>query len=403
MLRLANSGIQKEIALVLELAAPLPDEKLVRSLLAADQAHSQDEVVDWNLVEAFAGKHQLLTFLYPRLTEFAAGQIPPVTLDRFHRAYWLNIQRSVRFASRLLDVQSILHDAGVEIAALRGPALMENLYQNPGFRVFNDLDILLHPDDFPACYHSLCQAGWQPSLDLLSKEQRWITRGDRDLVFAREKVVLEVHWAVDERGYSFPLDAEFFLEGTVVVDLLDSKVNVLEPSKAFLMMCLHGVRHQWEKLIWAVDLSWFVHAHPQMDWHAYWDLACSLGFRRVTAMSILAAEATTGAQFPQAVLLAARSDRTASSQVSVALDRQLARDGKFTNSGYRRALFELRYNISARERLSAKFFLVADRLFTPRQSDWRWLTLPTWLYSIYYLLRPLRLILDVLRTGFKQI
>jgi hypothetical protein len=41
--------------------------------------------------------------------------------------------------------------------------------------------------------------------------------------------------------------------------------------------------------------------------------------------------------------------------------------------------------------------MVANRLFVPRQSDWRTFRLPERLYWLYYPLRPLRLLWSAVR------
>jgi hypothetical protein len=354
--------------------------------------------VAWEKAMEFARRHHLLTMFYPRLSELPEGLAPSGVLAEVKALFRLNLLRSARLGLLLETVHDTLARQGIEMIAMRGPLLAEMLYQPaPGMRVFSDLDILVHLQDFPTVYDRLAREGYQPAKPLTELERRWIVRGDRDLVFYMDKDILEVHWAVDEPGYCFPLKNEQYWEGMESHHLLDGNYLTFGSRMLFLNLCLHGVRHRWEKLAWVLDLAWFAHSQADFDWQGFWDWACTLGFRRAVAISMLMAELVGGAHFPEGVREVVWSETKALRLTRANLEGLFSGKTSHPRRSYQRALHDLVYDLQVRERWSAKLYMVVDRLFTPRQSDWGALRLPEGLYWLYYLLRPLRLVWSTLR------
>ena len=380
-----------EIELVLRLAQPgSPEPRDLQALL-----HNR---LDWEKVRLFARKHSLLPFFYPRLAELADGMVPAAVLAEAQELFRLNMLRSTRLGGHLVRLRQVLEGHGIEFMALRGPLLAEIVYQPvPGVRTFSDLDILVHPQDFPSVYAALGEAGCPPVKLLTEQEQRWIVRGDRDFAFYLGADVLEVHWAVDEPGYCFPLKNSQFWEAKTSHRLLGDDFYTFNPDLFFLSMCLHGARHRWEKLAWAFDLAWFAHSQQDFDWQGFWVWACGLGFRRVAAMGMQMAELVGSARFPDEMRRAYWRENMALRLTHQNLESLLLSGAGRSRSSYKQAMNDLAYDLQARERLAAKVYLVADRLFTPRQSDWRAFRLPERLYWLYTPLRPLRLLWSALK------
>ncbi len=383
--------LSPEIELVLRLARPgSQDPDDLQSLLW--------QGIDWEQVRQFARRHSLLAFFYRRLAELPPGAAPAEILAEARDLFRLSLARSARLGVRLADVQQVLAARGIAMLALRGPLLAEMLYQPlPGVRTFSDLDILVHPDAFPAAYTALSEAGYVAVKPLLKQEQRWIVRGDRDFSFQAGPDVLEVHWAVDEPGYCFPLKNAQFWEGITPHRLPEAEFLTFSPPLLFLNLCLHGARHRWEKLAWAFDLAWFVHSQADFDWLAFWEWAGRLGFRRVAAMGMQMAELVGGARFPEGLQEAYWADTAALRLTRRNLEELLLPGQRPRQAAYVQALNDLAYDLQARERLAARVYMVANRLFVPRQSDWQALRLPERLYWLYYPLRPLRLLWSALR------
>jgi hypothetical protein len=355
--------------------------------------------LDWARLESLAQPHGLLPMLYPAVAGQPQGYIPDEVLERWRDFALLSELRSLRLTQELLGLQALLSRNRIEMLALRGPALAALIYPGAGLRLFSDLDILVQPENFPEVYDLLVSEEFQPVFPLKDKERSWITRGDRNFSFCKETTILEVHWSIEEPAFRYPLKLQDFWQSRRSVRLLEGGgwVDTLGVFEMLLHLCLHGARHRWEKLVWLADLAWFAQSNLEFDWLSFWERVQSLGFCRVCGFSLLLAQELVGLALPDRLSRALREDvinrRLAG---GVALDL-LHPPGSPRPALTQSALNDLRYALLIREGLLPKAYLVLDRLFTPRQSEWRSLHLPGILYPLYYVYRPLRLLWNVFR------
>ena len=75
---------------------------------------------------------------------------------------------AVRLERHLLDVSARLGDAAITVAVLKGAATAHLDYEDPALRQFGDVDLLVHPEDFPRVCRvgvrrlasAICVASW---------------------------------------------------------------------------------------------------------------------------------------------------------------------------------------------------------------------------------------------------
>ena len=56
----------------------------------------------------------------------------------------------------------------------------------------------------------------------------------------------------------------------------------------------------------------------------------------------------------------------------------------------------VKYYLRSRERYRDRVYYVLDQTFMPKQADWIAISMPAFFYPLYFLLRPLRLLLKLL-------
>ena len=70
-----------------------------------------------------------------------------------------------------MECVNLLADNGVEHVVLKGPIFALQAYHNLSLRQFSDLDILIHPKDFPKVYDLLEASGFVPKHKLGRKQK----------------------------------------------------------------------------------------------------------------------------------------------------------------------------------------------------------------------------------------
>ena len=224
---------------------------------------------DWTLNQAEA--ERVAALLYPVMRPLG---VPSPILERLH-ATWVKGRRQYLLGvQQLSGVLSVFEREGVPVIPLRGPALADLLYRDPGLRPFTDLDLLIPEKHLPRALPLLAALGYrhmEAGLPL-PHELAWrhaasFTAEDPDTL------PIDLHWGVVDYPGIAPAAAINHQE------LWDRAVRVegpggirwgLCPEDLLIYLALHwAVHHALSGLIWELDLALLISRHGQaLDWDA---------------------------------------------------------------------------------------------------------------------------------------
>lgn len=236
------------------------------------------EGLDWERALQRAEAERLLPLLYAAVRSLP---LPDGVLGRL-RAGWLGGRRQ-----HLLGVEQLCHvlaafeQEGVSVLTLKGPALGETLYRDPGLRPFTDLDLLVRPADAPRAISLLSALGYR-HLDAghsLPYELAW--RHAAPFVGAEggpDRLPIDLHWGlVDSPGIAPapPIDHGELWERAVKVDAWDQPARGLCPEDLLIYLAVHwALHHALSGLIWGLDLALLLRrSGGDLDWEGVADRA----------------------------------------------------------------------------------------------------------------------------------
>jgi hypothetical protein len=159
------------------------------------------------------------------------------------------IHRNAEFAAfawtqSLKGILAAFHGAGLRVIALKGPCLAERLYGNAALRTCHDLDLLVRGSDLAHAERLLTELGFQPNG----------LRDDYHRPWSRQALNLELHHNVENpRAFEFDLDAAW--SRATPAEFHGAAVYLFAPSDELLYLCLHSVRHRFERLSLILDLA----------------------------------------------------------------------------------------------------------------------------------------------------
>jgi hypothetical protein len=160
----------------------------------------------------------------------------------------------------------------------------------------------------------------------------------------------------------------------------------LAPEDLLLALCAHGAKHFWARLGWICDVSELIGAQNDIVWPRVLTRARMLGSERMLLLGLFLARDLLGAQPPEAVFHEAQSDarvRSLAAQVKAWLPLE-----EDPPTG---ALPSMRFHLAVRERLHDRIRYCLEGGLRPSYADWQFLPLPDPLFSLYYLIRPIRI------------
>ncbi len=198
---------------------------------------------------------------------------------------WTQTLRSTLAAFRQADLPAI---------SLKGPCLAERLYGHSALRPCFDLDLLVRPSDLARARGVLSDIGFEPYGSADDYHSRWL----------RHATILELHQDL-ENPHAFLIDMDALWERSHMSLFQGEPIQLLGPSDELLYLCLHAVRHRFERLRLVLDLAFAFRRIPLPPGRVPgWDDPV---FNNTLALgSLMAARLDSGIPMPQGLRMRPR-------------------------------------------------------------------------------------------------
>lgn len=355
----------------------------IHALLAED--------LDWAYLLPTARAHGMMPLLYWHLEAACPDAVPQATMDELRERFQDNARCNLRLTRELLGLLALLESRGIPAVPYKGPALAASLYGNLALRQFRDLDILVHREDVPGAREALVSQGYRREHRLSPLQQELFLRSQCEAIFQHAGgFVVELHWEITPRYFSFPLDVGGLLERAERSPLAGADVPGLSAEDLLLILCVHGSKHRWERLEWICGVARLLQRdHESVNWDRIVERATMLGARRMLFLGLFLAVDLLEAPLPGGVLQEARED-----QAVKALAGQ-SRERLFLDTGgppkiLDESLFHP-FHLMMRERMRDRIRHCFRLAMTPTARDWAIAYVPAAFSPLYHVFRPIRL------------
>jgi len=173
------------------------------------------------------------------------------------------------------------------------------------------------------------------------------------------------------------------------VSLGGETVQGFSPEASLLILCIHGSDHLWCYLQMICDIAELLRVHPEMDWKWVMEQADIQGSTRMLFLGLRLARDLLGVTLPEEVVHRMEADRVVRS-LAEQLRQRLFREAY----GLPGVVLQLRMRERWWDKAWYGLYYMQFYLLTPHPEDRVFQPLPAWLSPLYYLLRPLRLVVS---------
>jgi len=362
-------------------------------------AQALKEKIDWDHVVEEAFRHGTASLLFWNLSRLGTECIPKATFDQLETAYNAIARWNLSLTGELLKLLNLFRTHGIRALPLKGPALAAAAYGNVSLRIFGDLDILMPREDILKGKDLLQLEGYQPKLHLTASQEVEYLRSHHDYKFVRtaDGIVVELQWGITQWSFAFPLDFDEIWEHREIGSLAGAPVFNLPPETLLLILCVHGTKHRWEKLMWICDIAELVDAdRDKIDWPRLLERARARGGERMLLLGLYLAQDLLGTALPGEVVARINVDsriKSLAAQVDKALFPESSKASAFYDEHpifYWKARERMRDKLALLWKYLPEYFF---RLVVPNKKDQAVVQLPPFLSIGYYLIRPVRLVL----------
>lgn len=346
--------------------------------------------VDWGALRAAAEFHRLGPLLFRHVNDAASDACPPGELDVVRREARAVLAVNMALVAELRELVPLLRQHGIEPLVLKG-AVLARLFGGIDARPSDDLDLLVPRAQALETWSLLADRGYDARPPIAARwRARWV-RDSNEQLFARagDGLLVDLHWELYFRGYSFDLPQDDLRARAAEVDLGGFGVRSLGPEDTLLFLVIHAAKHEWSSLGWLADVAQLIRSTP-IRWEAVVSWASTPGRRRCVSVGLTLAARLLDAPVPPEVLAALEDARSRSlaEGISSALCRfppaAMERPGTWASLA-RSVWYECLELPADRARH------LYDWLVLPRPGDFAALPLPRWAWPAYFAIRPVRL------------
>jgi hypothetical protein len=372
----SKSSFLGEWAVLLECASPLFDSQRIGELTRS---------LDWSRLLVLAEEHGVLGHLAKPLLELNENLVPAEirrTLLERHRA---QVFAALRMNAELFRLLELFAAKDIPALVVKGPVLAMQAYGDATMRSYGDLDVLIRQRDIRRATESLLAKGYQAAVPL-SAIDAGIIPGQYLFSKPDPKLFVELHNDFTLRYFPRRLPIEDFFARQIRVSLDAHEAPALAAEDELVLICIHGAKHLWERLIWIADVAALVSRQTSIDWRGATETAKEVGAERMLHTGLRLASDLLHAGLPDTVLAAVQADLGAG-KLAASVRTWLAAAGNAAPSIIERAAFRLRMRGGA---FSAPTYLLRLSL-SPTEEDWKQGASETWHGFLAALRRPFRL------------
>jgi hypothetical protein len=221
--------------------------------------------VNWDAFIRKSVQEGVAPLIYRNLRSLR-GLVPGKALDDLGSVFYRNALRNERLYWTASALFRDIHRFGLRVAVTKGARLALTLYPDRGLRAFADIDLFVHPEDWPALRKILDEKGFEANS---ARQSRFDPR-DRSLhwtfspYYRLGDLLIELHFSY--LGLHLPFLSEDDLWASAgTAKNGDIEIPVLSPEYELCYLCLHALQHSYSRLLWLTDIA--EHAsRGNVDW-----------------------------------------------------------------------------------------------------------------------------------------
>lgn len=228
------------------------------------------------------------------------------------QSHLTSVAKSLVVEQEFRALAASLNEHGLHPVIWKGPAAAA-WYIDTHHRPYDDVDILLSEDEWPAFKRAMSQQLDAKPITSHVQEQAPLLPGETlDHSFAfRTPGGLNVDCAFDP--YLVGIRARevgVLLSRCRVEDVEGISYRVMSPEDSLITLCTHLNRHGFARLIWFVDIGLLLR-QSEIDWQLVSHVARAQGLSTALRLTLQHVDETVGCSVPMRALSALRMTRTA--------------------------------------------------------------------------------------------
>jgi len=365
------------------LQAISPEFKLLTALFSEESCFELNKELDWEQFISISKQHRLVSSACIKLKEFRT-QIPEAPLMLMQKESKKQKLRMLHFSAEISRLNSTMENRQIPCLFIKGPVAAKQIFDDFTAKESRDIDVLVHENKIEECLHLLFREGYEivyPYLNLNRPQKKYFKKVNNQLALfhPQKKIQLEVHWRLFANKHLLPYRFEQLYAAKETLQIGGQSVYGLGKNHLFIYLCAHGAKHAWAKLYWLVEV--FTLLKKTKDLEPISNEAKKMGVERTIFQALKLIDLFFDSK-PSSVHLSKQEDKKTKELISFSL---MAIEATNQLNGGK---VNLKKEKTYRSKLSnnAQYQSAQKKLLSI--NDFTFLSIPAYLFFLYYPLRP---------------
>ena len=375
--------------------------------------------VNWTTLLETAINNGVMPVLYQSLKAIEEDLVPPAVMVQLQTCNRMNGLHNLSQTKELLKILALLEKAGIEAIAFKGPTLAASAYGNVTLRQFNDLDILVRKKNFWQAKAVLVAQGYQSSgteaeeIELFNcqfqislshstpEATMFNQRFKPSLLHSNPERSIDLHWGIPPKRIWKSDRFERLWENLDLIDLMGQPIKTFNKEATLVVQCMNVAKNPSNRAFKQIcDVAQIIRAYPDLNWQSALELSSKLHSQQLFLIGLSITRKLLHIPLPQFML-----EMLVKSQLT---DERLF-GGDFLREDLRLPTasstlqawwWEYTNQLKTLDQWWGGLFMTGHYLqlilkiaLSPNEHDREFLPLPSGLFFLYYVLRPIRLLL----------
>jgi hypothetical protein len=255
-----------------------------------------------------AEDHGLTLLLAENVKNLDRSLVPPEMLVKLQELRRAQAVFALQLTAELFRVLQRFAASGIDVLLTKGPALSVRCYGKPDMRQYGDLDFIVRESDIRRATQAMVELAYEPRIPLSAIDAK---KSPGEYVFRKPgtNVLVEFHTERTFRYHPRPLPIEKVFHRRTFVGIDGREVPALSLEDELVLVCVHGAKHFWERLMWIADVAALISGRQGPDWTCAIAAAREVGAERILHLGLKLASDVLGAQLPVQLEPVVHSDR----------------------------------------------------------------------------------------------
>ncbi|MFC1617211.1 nucleotidyltransferase family protein [Candidatus Margulisiibacteriota bacterium] len=330
-------------------------------------------------------RHRIVIPIYEILKQVPSNNILNEILSQLKPIYRNNKIAALSITTATINVIKNLQQNNLVVIPLKGQFLSHYLFGEIAKRSSGDIDLLIKFKDLPKADNILKSLDYLPYYEtssLVGSKRKMLKNTHKDIFYQKKNnFPIELHWSFFP-GITIPN----IFKDVVPETILNTQITRLSDINSFLYLCLHGSKHQYEKLNWLHDVAAFIH-NKKINLYLLYNKSVLCGLDRSVLQTYVLLQNIYDIEIPNNLIRKANQSKVTNLLIKIAMNKIKKEKNQDKISVLRNKIEEIIYRLCFKKNIKYKITYLKSALLG--NYDLNKTIIPNRLLFISYITQPL--------------